>query len=250
MTMNIHFDTGSMSREEASALGVLLASIAPTMLPAQDLREYQNRLYGNSALTAGSPISLGTKVSASASTQPPVDNDHVAEGAEQFDEAYKVPEPATAASPKRERGKPAPGRARRTKEEIAEDEAADAADANAAQISTNPENRVGPEDGPEVQAQDAADEQAEVDASRDAEAPLTIEDLKMAMSEYVTKFDMSAAQEDGGNIFGDALGKPPGGEQYWKMSLAAAAGQETLKKAIAAWKAAAAADKRYVKAGG
>ncbi|QIG74334.1 hypothetical protein EVC08_022 [Rhizobium phage RHph_N65] len=150
---------------------------------------------------------------------------------------------------RRERGKPAQGRARRTKEEIAEDEAADAADANAAQISTNPENRVGPEDEPEVQAQDAADEQAEVDANRDAEAPLTIEDLKMAMSEYVTKFDMGAAQEDGGNIFGDALGKPPGGEQYWKMSLAAAAGQDTLKKAIAAWKAAAAADKRYVKAG-
>lgn len=153
-------------------------------------------------------------------------------------------------TPKRERGKPAPGRARRTKEEIAEDEAADAAEAaQTAQISANPENRVGPEDDAETQAQDAADEQAEVDANRDAEAPLTIEDLKMAMSEYVTKFDMGAAQEDGVNIFGDALGKPPGGEQFWKMSIAAAAGQETLKKAIAAWKAAAAVDKRYVKVG-
>lgn len=170
---------------------------------------------------------------------------------------HDVPVPAEddgsiPASPKRERGKPAPGRARRTKEEIAEDEAADKADAASGiglGISSG-EERVGPEDGPEVQAQDAADEQAEVDANRDAEAPLTIEDLKMAMSEYVTKFDMGAAQEDGVNIFGDALGKPPGGEQFWKMSIAAAAGQETLKKAIAAWKAAAAGNARYVKKAG
>jgi hypothetical protein len=197
-------------------------------------------------------------------TQPPVDNAHVADGATAFTDAE-----VQANAPKRERGKPAPGRARRTKEEIAEDEAADKADAASgsvttivgavvkdilgkdgqSQISTNPENRVGPEDDAETQAQDAADEQAEVDANRDAEAPLTIEDLKMAMSEYVTKFDMGAAQEDGVNIFGDALGKPPGGEQFWKMSIAAAAGQETLKKAIAAWKAAAAGNARYVKAG-
>jgi hypothetical protein len=153
---------------------------------------------------------------------------------------------------RRERGKPASGRARRTKEEIAEDEAADKADATNSGTGlgiSSGEERVGPEDDAETQAQDEADEQAEVDANRDAEAPLTIEDLKMAMSEYVTKFDMGAAQEDGVNIFGDALGKPPGGEQFWKMSIAAAAGQDTLKKAIAAWKAAATADKRYAKVG-
>lgn len=244
MTMNIHFDTGSMSQEEAKALGVLLASIAPTMLPAEALRTYQRNLYGGTALAAGQTPSSAPSVALLNEPQPPVDNVNVAEGAEQF-----TPEEVAANAPKRERGKPAPGRARRTKEEIAEDEAADAAEATqTAQISTG-ENRVGPEDDAETQAQDAADEQAEVDANRDAETPLTIEDLKMAMSEYVTKFDMGAAQEDGVNIFGDALGKPPGGEQFWKMSIAAAAGQDTLKKAIAAWKAAAAADKRYVKVG-
>jgi hypothetical protein len=197
-------------------------------------------LGGGTLVAAPTPVEIGDKLTASS------------EPVEAAVNRTGVPEGENGLA-KRERGKAAPGRARRTKEEIAEDEAADKADAEAAasrgNISTNPENRVGPEDDAETQAQDAADEQAEVDANRDAEAPLTIEDLKMAMSEYVTKFDMGAAQEDGVNIFGDALGKPPGGEQFWKMSIAAAAGQDTLKKAIAAWKAAAAADKRYVKAG-
>jgi hypothetical protein len=155
----------------------------------------------------------------------------------------------TTEAPKRERGKPAPGRARRTKEEIAEDEAADKADAEAAaargNISTDPENRVDPEDDPEVQAQDAADEQAEVDANRDAEAPLTVEDLKAVMSQYVEKFGMPATQEDGVKIFADAIGTPPAGEAAWKMTLVAAAGQDKLKAAIAAWKAAASAAGRY-----
>lgn len=48
------------------------------------------------------------------------------------EEAATVTESAVAESPKRERGKPAPGKARRTKEEIAEDEAADAAEAASA----------------------------------------------------------------------------------------------------------------------
>lgn len=39
---------------------------------------------------------------------------------------------STAETPKRERGKPSPGKARRTSEEVAEDEAADKADAEAA----------------------------------------------------------------------------------------------------------------------
>jgi hypothetical protein len=195
------------------------------------------------ALLGGGTLTRAPEV---ISPTPPVDNDHVADGASAFTDAE-----VQANAPKRERGKPAPGRARRTKEEIAEDEATDKTDAaSGTGLGINSgEERVGPEDDAETQAQDTADEQAEVDANRDAEAPLTIEDLKMAMSEYVTKFDMGAAQEDGVNIFGDALGKPPGGEQFWKMSIAAAAGQDTLKKAIAAWKAAAAGNARYVKAG-
>lgn len=110
-------------------------------------------------------------------------------------------------APKRERGKPAPGRARRTKEEIAEDEAADKADAARAagaaeaglqgsaadvkaSISTG-ENRVGPEDDAETQAQDAADEAAERAAKSDGK--ITHDDLRRAMGDYQKKFGMAAA---------------------------------------------------------
>lgn len=112
------------------------------------------------------------------------------------------------------------------------------------QISSG-ENRSGPEDDPETEAQDAADEQAEVEENRDDEAPLTIDDLKSAMGAYVSAHDMAAAQEDGPKIFVAALGKPPAGEEFWKASLVASSGQDHLKKAIDAWNAAAAAGKRY-----
>lgn len=157
-------------------------------------------------------------------------------------------------TPKRERGKPAPGRARRTKEEIAEDEAADKADAEAAaargSISSDPENRVGPEDEPETQEQDKADEQAEVEASRDAETPLTGEDVRSAMGLYVKKFGLPATQEDGASIFLDALGTPPKGAEGWKLSVVSEQDQPTLRKAIDAWTAAANADARYAAKGG
>lgn len=152
-------------------------------------------------------------------------------------------------APQRERGKPAPGRARRTKEEIAEDEAADKADAEAAaargSISSDPENRVGPEDEPETQEQDKADEQAEVEASRDAETPLTGEDVRSAMGLYVKKFGLPATQEDGASIFLDALGTPPKGAEGWKLSVVSEQDQPTLRKAIDAWTSAANAAERY-----
>jgi hypothetical protein len=170
---------------------------------------------------------------------------------------------------RRERGKPAPGRARRTKEEIAEDEAADKADAergaqmdeaNAAidaahaktrgSISSDPENRAGPEDEPETQEQDKADEQAEVEANRDAEAPLTGEDVRNAMGLYVKKFGLPATQEDGAAIFLNALGAPPKGAEGWKLSVVSEQDQPTLRKAIDAWTSAANADARYVAKGG
>lgn len=168
------------------------------------------------------------------------------------------------AAPPRERGKPAPGRARRTKEEIAEDEAADKADAERAarmekadaaieaahaeakgSISSDPENRVGPEDEPETQEQDKADEQAEVEASRDAETPLTGEDVRSAMGLYVKKFGLPATQEDGASIFLDALGTPPKGAEGWKLSVVSEHDQPTLRKAIDAWTSAANAAERY-----
>lgn len=122
-------------------------------------------------------------------------------------------------------------------------------DKSAANISANPEDCKPPEDGPEVQEQDAADEQAEVEAAREPEKAITVDDLRGVMGEYVQKFEMPATQEDGPLIFADALGKPPAGEAAWKLSLLAELPQERLKAAYDGWKAAVAGDKRYQKRG-
>lgn len=115
-----------------------------------------------------------------------------------------------AEAPKRERGKPSPGRARRTKEEIAEDEAADAADAAKQQaaeeadlkddvklaVSTG-EERISPDD-----EQDAADEAAETEKTGLA----SIDVLRRLVGDYQKKHGMPAAVklcQDGGLI-----GKP------------------------------------------
>lgn len=113
-----------------------------------------------------------------------------------------------------------------------------------ANISTTPENRVDPEN-PEDAKQDAADEAAEADAGRDPEQPVTVEDLKAAMSAYVTKHGMDAVQADGVQIFKSALGEPPAGNPHWKMSLVAAAGPDALRKAVTAWQDATAGEKRF-----
>jgi hypothetical protein len=102
----------------------------------------------------------------------------------------------------RKRGEPSPGKSRRTKAEIAEDDADDKADAerdaaateagiqaNSADdvkpaISTG-ENRIGPDD-----EQDDADEAAEVEANRKG---LTHDDLRQAVGRYQKKFGMAAA---------------------------------------------------------
>lgn len=186
----------------------------------------------------------------------------------------------TADEPERLRGKSSGGRARRTKDEIAEDEqleklavaagvpieqvdnalsngisrekVIDELKAAAAKgnMGTDPENRVGLEDEPEVQEQDKADEKAEVEATREPEKPLTADDVRAAMSLYVKKFEIAATQEDGPGIFADALGKPPGEEPFWKLSLFANASQDVIKSAIAAWTKAAAAGERYSAKGG
>lgn len=138
-------------------------------------------------------------------------------------------------APKRERGKPSNGRARRTKEEIAEDEAADAADAasgTSANVSTN-EERVDPAD---VAAQDAQDEAEEV-ATTAAADTFTNDDLKAEMTAYVQKYGMPAVQEDGPRIYAAALGAPPAGEPAWKLSLVGD-DQNKLQAAVAAWREA------------
>lgn len=113
----------------------------------------------------------------------------------------------------RERGKPATGRARRTKEEIAEDEAADKADASnpaaepVAAISTG-EERIDPATV-EDEAQDAADEAAEAEATKPA--TLTHDDVRAALKGYLDAFGTPAAMEDGPKVlkmlFGEGASK-------------------------------------------
>jgi len=186
--------------------------------------------------------------------------------------AAEAEAPQAADKPARERGKPSAGRKRRTAEEVAEDEAADAAGvaptiasmttlpddstpkqvaeafANVragAAISTG-EERIGPEDDPaEVQAQDAADEAAEAEGGK-IEDMLTHDDLRKAMGDYVTRYGMPAAQIDGPTIFNAALGDVPAGAMEkdgttpataWRMTLVPDT-QEALGKAVGAWREA------------
>ena len=122
-------------------------------------------------------------------------------------------------------------------------------DAAPANISANPEDRKPPEDDAATQAQDEADEAAEVEAARPAAAPVTVEDVMGAVGVYVEKFGLPAAQSDGPTIFVSALGTPPNGEAFWKKSLLATATQDQLQKALVAWKTAAAAEQRFVAKG-
>lgn len=105
-------------------------------------------------------------------------------------------------APKRERGKPALGRARRTKEEIAEDEAADEADAAAPAPEEKPlissgEERLDPTTEEDA-TQDAADEAAEAEVTKPAE--LTHDDVRAALQKYLTAFGTPAAMEDGPKV--------------------------------------------------
>ena len=147
----------------------------------------------------------------------------------------------TSAAPIRKRGEPSPGKKRRTAAEVAEDEAAEAAETKQ-NISTG-EARVDPEN-PEADdseadaAQDAADEAAEVEAHRDPEKPLTIDDVKAAVMAYAEKYGMPAAQADGPRIFVEALGAPPKGEEFWKFSILPIDDQEKIRKVISIWQRA------------
>lgn len=119
--------------------------------------------------------------------------------AKQITEATAAEEPKTDEAPvQRERGKPAPGKARRTKAEIEEDEAADAADAAASGVSetTNDtpaistgEERISPEDAAEAE-QDAADEAA--DPANAPSPTATRDDVRAAMVKYSQAKDMAA----------------------------------------------------------
>lgn len=241
MTININFDTGSTSKEELNGLAALISHVAPVALPTAALREHQRNLYSRSAIGYGDKLG-GTPIDTS-------DRDYTFLNAKDDDNATddKVetrPTPTTVIA--RERGKPAPGRARRTKEEIAEDEAADKADAaggGTQAISTGGE-RVNPEDDEATQAADRADEEAEENQTE--AAPLTVMDGKTAMGAYVNKFGMAAAQEDGMSIFIAALGTPPAGAKGWGWTMLAEANdQAKIDTVVKAWQAAAAAPGRF-----
>lgn len=130
-------------------------------------------------------------------------------------------------------------RTRRTKAEIEAEKAAQTP-AEPAQISTGGE-RVGPEDDAATAAQDAADEAAEVEASRDPEKPLTTEDLRAIGTEYVQTYGPAAGQADLPEIFEKLLGPIPAGTtnaagkvlSRWGVS-AVPTDQATLAKAVAA----------------
>jgi len=131
-------------------------------------------------------------------------------------------------------------RTRRTKAEMEAARTAETAPAEAPQISTGDE-RVGPEDDAETAAQDAADEAAEVEASRDPEKPLTKDDLRSAVGDYMNAYPKDTANADLFAIFEQALGPVPAGTtnkdgrvvDKWMLS-AIPEDQATLAKAVAA----------------
>ena len=183
------------------------------------------------AKTSGAPF-----VNAGVASEPsaPVTEDAAASGS------------ATSASrSERKRGEPSPGKKRRTAAEVAEDEAAEAAENAAKQNISTGEARIDPEnpeaddsDSASDSEQDAADEAAEVEAHRDPEKPLTIDDVKAVVMAYAEKYGMPAAQSDGPRIFVEALGAPPKGEEFWKFSILPVDDQEKIRKVISIWQRA------------
>lgn len=121
-----------------------------------------------------------------------------AEAAEAQSRTPAVYDSSADKAPQRERGKPAPGKTRRTKAEIEEDEAADAADQAAAEAGEKPaistgEARVDPAN-PEEEAQDAADEAA--DEANQSGPEATREDVRAVMVEYSKKKGLPALNAD------------------------------------------------------
>lgn len=121
-----------------------------------------------------------------------------AEAAEAQSRTPAVYDSSADEAPQRERGKPAPGKTRRTKAEIEEDEAADAADQAAAEAGEKPaistgEARVDPAN-PEEEAQDAADEAA--DKANQSGPEASREDVRAVMVEYSKKKGLPALNAD------------------------------------------------------
>lgn len=112
------------------------------------------------------------------------------------DEGFGTIPGSTTTVPARVPGQPSPGKARRTKAEIAEDEAAEKLAAAQRVASIKEDVLAGAAeqqavyDNPETVAQDAADEAAESAANK---TKLTHDDLRIAAGRYQKKFGMAAA---------------------------------------------------------
>lgn len=148
------------------------------------------------------------------------------------EEEARAPEPVQPVAPvARERGKPSPGRQRRTKEEIAADEAADAADAAASATPKEAEPPLNISTGEErIDPQDEADEQAEADAHKADKAPkLTHDDVRKAIGKYVEAYGIAACQQDGAALLTTLSG--PGKNKVTDIPDT----QEALAAAVAAF---------------
>lgn len=237
MSFYVNFETGNLSSEEAAALAVMLTSISPHLQNHASLTaERKAGMY-----SSGVPSSLLVMPHEQADPAKPMTD---LPGNAVNEPPTLVPETSPSEGKVlRERGKPAPGRARRTKEEIAEDEAYAMANGigipavEQKQAISTGEERVNPDE-----EQDAADEAAEETKVQDKE--LTIEDMKNAAGLYIKKWGIDITQLDGPILFKDILGNPPAGEDYWRFAIVPK-NQETYAKVIKAWTDAAAAGKRY-----
>lgn len=223
------------SAAELRALGTFATALADARVVEEIAkRDMLDKMPGLGGIV-GAPFWQGhTAGGAVIEPQPPVDNEHVAEGATPFTEAEIVANSPVilADAPKRERGKPSPGHKRRTNAEIAEDDAAanapaiatmvtlpndasgeQVADAFAnlkAGISTG-EERVGPEDTPEDQAQDAADEAAETAAATalrvaEGKSALTLDDIRTVLGNYQKAYGLPACMEDCPKVISEVCG--------------------------------------------
>lgn len=110
--------------------------------------------------------------------------------------------------PARVRGQPSPGAKRRTKAEIAEDDAAAVANVKSIKedVLAGAAEQQTAYDSPEAQAQDAADEAAEAEAHKTG---LTHDDLRQAVGRYQKKFGMAAAVAGVRELLGCAMVEVP-----------------------------------------
>jgi hypothetical protein len=101
-------------------------------------------------------------------------------------------------------GQPSPGRKRRTKEEIAEDEKRGIAPAAA------------PVEAPPVSVADAAQDAADEAAEKTAGAP-TLDDLRRAVGAYTTRFGLPAAVKDIPSMLGGPVAQVPADKLAWAI---------------------------------